>query len=95
MVDEWHRDDIRADLALALMQHPSMLRDAGRDADSLPGFVEAIGLLRPLLAKIAGGIPLTCARRSACSRRQPPGTATLSKPWPRRGRLSIWDIANR
>jgi tetratricopeptide (TPR) repeat protein len=51
MVDEWHRDDMRADLALALIQHALMLRDAGRDTDSLPGFAEAIELLRPLLAE--------------------------------------------
>lgn len=51
MVDEYHRDDVRADLALALMQHALLLRDAGRDADALPGFAEAIELLRPLLAQ--------------------------------------------
>lgn len=51
MVDERGRDDLRADLALMLMEQALMLRDAGRDADCLPGFAEAIGLLRPLLAE--------------------------------------------
>jgi tetratricopeptide (TPR) repeat protein len=51
MVDEWGREDMRADLALALMQQAVTLRDAGRDADSLPGFAAAIELLRPLLTQ--------------------------------------------
>jgi tetratricopeptide (TPR) repeat protein len=49
LVTRHGRRELAADLALFLMSHSLLLRDQGRDAEAIPGFAEAIELLRPVL----------------------------------------------
>jgi tetratricopeptide (TPR) repeat protein len=50
LVSEHDSSVMRMGLAISLQQHSLVVRGRGRDRESLPGFAEAIGILRPLLA---------------------------------------------